>query len=653
MASILKLQQMSLGAKLVGMHNEYWTGLGLLSRATTQIVNVGSTAINTLMQPAALTVGGTLKGLAGKGRNEARDGVAVYNGLRTTFFDSLKLSWASLKTEKHSALSGQGTSELNDRYISALAFNMNPDGFAGRFVDLMGKGVRLSFRGLNAGDEFFKQINYRARVSAQASREAVDMMKAGTLSQDGVQAYVNKALQTSIDEGGSATNQAALAYAEKSTFVNPIKGATWLDAHSIGEGMAYLASNPLLRGTILPFVKTPVNVTRTMFEYTPVVGQLRAQFLADMRTGGEAQAMAIGKFILGRYMYAGAVMLALDGKITGGQPPKGVMMPKGWQPYSVVVHRDDGTTRYISFSRLQPWGDILGLTADFVKLTGMIGEDDRNGIAASMIMDLANSITNKSYLRSLTEVLTILGDGNDRKAERWLDNHVASYVPGLVAQFNNDTTLREVRGAVDALRNRIAGLSQTLPAKRDYFGIQRDVRPGLGWSIINPMAVSDSGPRDKVAEELSRLSTSTGHVRFDDPEASIFVGGKQVDLHEVKNQAGRTAYDRLGELMQTVKPVGHSQTFHEALDAAMKGLRYRLGTDSQTLDGSPQFPGLRASIVKSLESDYRTAALDQVKKEYATELGITTSPLRDSIQTSVAKKRTKVGLVDKLTRLAQ
>jgi hypothetical protein len=673
-AHVLKMQQLSWFQKAVGTHNEYWTGLGLLSRLATQTVNLSSTALNSLMEPAAMVVGGVERGITGSGWAEAREGVAIYSGMRTAFFDSMHMAWQAAKTE-HAIISQSGTMEQPTKYISALTYNMNPANMPGKFIDLMGNITRASFRGLTAGDEFFKQLSYRAKVSATAAREAADMVKAGTLDKTGIADHVAKALQASIDEQGVARSSDALKYAEKASFVNDLKGSTWGDYTSMGEAMARLSSaNPLIRGVILPFIKTPTNVTRTTFEYTPLIGQLRKQFYTDVAAGGEKQAMALGKLTIGSGMYIGAGMLALEGRITGAPPAPGVVVPAGWKPYSVRFQGigQDGGDLFLSYQRMQPFGDILGLTADFAKSTGMLDVDTREGLAHSMSLAISKlmtadgdtlgkaalgasaaygkSLISKTYYRNMTEFFsTFSGYNNEAALVRWFQNYTASHVPGVLSQFNSDDTVREVRSTLDAIMARIPGLSQQLPAKRDYFGNIHDTKVGFPWSIIQPLAASETKV-DPVMNELNRLSVSNAQTKFDEPEHLMTIAGKKVDLKTVKNADGVTAYDRMNELMKTVKPAGKTRNFHDELDHVMSQPRYQLGKDNDTLDGSPLFVGYRTQAVKKEEGEYRKAALDAVKNEFKGPLGIE-SAMKDRINSQIGRKKVGAGLWDKVLEL--
>jgi hypothetical protein len=616
-ALLAKYAAMGKFEKIVGTHNEFWMGAGLLSRFTTQTVNIGSTALNNLMQPASMVIGGGFQVVRRNDWTQIREGLAIYNGLRTSFFDSMQVAGRVFMSGA-AEISQSGTMEQKVKYISALAYNMNPDNFAGKMVDLFGNAVRFSFRGLTAGDEFFKQIGYRARLSARYSREGADLVRAGSLPKKDLAKYIQDNIDKAFNTKGAAIDDAAMKYAEKAAFVNDLKGSTWGDYATMGEMVANLAGNPVMRGTLLPFVKTPTNIMRTTFEYTPVIGQMRRQFWTDVAKGGEDGAMAMGKLTMGAGFYTGAVMLALEGRITGAPPAPGMQTPPGFKPYSFVIMDENGKpTNYIPYQRIAPIGNILGLTADFTQLAGKISTDDGDKLAHSMVMTLANNLISQTYLRSLTEFFSIFsGYNSEAKVERYLQNRAGSYVPGALAQFNWDEGQREVRSMLDAMIARVPGLSQTLPPKRDYLGEIKPVTMGLPWSLISPVPVSDAKP-DKVMEELARLSSSDAQIKFSEPPHKTVLAGKEVDLKEVTNKNGVTAYDRMLELIGTVKPAGETKTFRSKLESVIEDQRYKQGND-----GSTMFPGLRANMIKAEEMKYRKAAYEKVVEEYRDELGL-------------------------------
>jgi hypothetical protein len=155
-----------------------------------------------------------------------------------------------------------------------------------------------------------------------------------------------------------------------------------------------------------------------------------------------------------------------------------------------------------------------------------------------------------------------------------------------------------------------------------------------------------------VFSELQRLSASRVQAKFNEPEHSYSIGGKMQDLKGVSNAEGVTAYDRMLELLQTVRPPGESQNFHDRTQAVMEGSRYQLGAESDVLDGAPDVPGLRLKLVKVEEQRYRQAALDQVKAEYAAQLGIK-SALSDKVNTQVGRKKVGAGVYDKILEFSK
>ena len=150
-----------------------------------------------------------------------------------------------------------------------------------------------------------------------------------------------------------------------------------------------------------------------------------------------------------------------------------------------------------------------------------------------------------------------------------------------------------------------------------------------------------------MRDELTRLTRANEGTKFRDITANHTIVGHTFDLRSVKNTAGTTAFDRMAELMATVRPAGKSRNFHDELAAVMQGSRYQLGKDNPGLDGTPLMEGLRQTLVRSVEHDYREAALQQVAREYKQYLfpGETKSLAQIEAQYSVAKRKSRVGAV--------
>lgn len=568
-------------------HNTYWIN-AILSGPKTHVVNVASTATNALMQPLNLIAGGIVK----RDYADVREGLAVYNGMRKYLFDSFKMSAQAFRTEMP-VLGGANTIEDTAKLVAIETSQ-----------SLWAKTLRFPSRMLGAEDEFFKQLAYRAKLSAQAARSAADEVKAGRLAADGVDDFIKNTFDAGFDKDGAALAADALEYAERVTFTGSLKTATWLDGQSFGESVQGMAqSHPWMRGTILPFVRTPVNLMRQVFDYMPVLGQLRKQFWLDIEAGGVKQSEAIGRVLVGSGLWTGAGMLALEGRITGAAPrdPElaAQLLATGWRPYSWVWTHDDGTKTYISFQRFDPFGMFLGLSADMTQTLQHIPAKKAEDFAALATLSLSNNLMSKSYLTGITELTSVLASENERQIEKYIQRKVTSYIPAVVNVAQADVGLKEVRSLMDAIMQKIPGFSSTLEPKRGLFG--EKLAPQVGWpmSALNPFTVSHSVD-SRVTDELARLAQSDSRAGFDRPATTH----GNVDLLAYKNAAGRTAYDRLSE--------ESGKGLASEMAKMMESSAYQNGTD-----GSSFYKvGSRVGMVRELIDRHRTQAMVKVRREY-------------------------------------
>lgn len=206
-------------------HNTLWIN-GLLSSPKTQLVNIASTAVNVLAQPLNLVVGGTLR----RDWADVREGMAVYKGLGTFLGDSFEMASKAFKTETP-ILGGNKTIEAGISMIEGPS--------------LWAQALRFPTRLLGTSDEFFKQLGYRAKVSAQAAREGMDAVKAGHITEAELDGFMSDKFKAAFDKDGAALNADALKYAETGTFSQSLDRPTWFG--NWAEGISSLSSHPALR----------------------------------------------------------------------------------------------------------------------------------------------------------------------------------------------------------------------------------------------------------------------------------------------------------------------------------------------------------------------------------------------------------------------
>src|SRR5205814_1892467 len=137
---------------------------------------------------------------------------------------------------------------VRTRAISADALGLGDDAL-GRTVDYLGRVFDVPGRLLATSDEFYKTIGWRAELHAQAVRAAF----AEGLAGEAAGARINEILLNPPEHIRLAATDTAL-YA---TFTNK--------TGSIGQTLMAMRQKVPATAVIMPFVRTPVNITRYAF----------------------------------------------------------------------------------------------------------------------------------------------------------------------------------------------------------------------------------------------------------------------------------------------------------------------------------------------------------------------------------------------------
>lgn len=613
--------------KAVDVHNEYLISNLLFIK--TNLVNVTSALSNNFLLPLNKIVGGAITG----SKADVAEGMATYKGLYTHFFDAWEMAKRSFAAENAILDRGAGTIDKTNHAITADNFNLDPSAWFGQSIDVLGKVARINTRFLTAEDEFFKQISYRAKLSAMAAREAADLVQAGTLDPtkmvttanggtiqqvSEVEKYMQDKFQAAFAPSGAATDPAALKYAREITFTQDLKDMkTWLGNPGV-ELQRMVTNVPILRGTLLPFVKVPTNLMRATADYTPIVGQLKRQFWDDINSGDPSRkADAIGRMSMGLGFWTGASLLAIGGGITGAAYGDKDMRARqeedpNWQANSFVIPMGDGTKRYVAMNRLDPFFNFFSIAADYHYLSGHLSDNEKENFAVAMTLAVARNVTSKSYLQGLTEQLSILGGGYTAAdhAERFFNTKLASYIPAPIAGLSGNDELKEIRSVMDALLAKTPFYSPTVEAKRDYFGEKRNTPDGYPWNVINPFPVK-GGESDPVREELARLARSKVEAKFSAPDKMMGT----MDLTQITNSKGQTAYDRMQELMQTITDA-KGQTFYNTLKEMIGSDAYK----NEWNDGTTAYhAGKRVVQIRQEADKFHALAERAMKKEFSAE----------------------------------
>lgn len=585
--AVISILEPTFFQKFWGVANETWIN-GLLSGIGTHIINGVTGFRNTALFPAFRITGGLLSG----DMKSVRIGLGQYKAARSVIFDSLEMAKRSLLSENAYVDASFHQVERERLWMKADTFGLDGTDILGKGVEALGVAIRMPSRFLTSEDEFLKQMNYRMSVIARAEEEAIERglsdTKMTSYFVDGqkreiseVDAYVrdrlNEAFHPRLEHG---LDQNALNDARRATFTGPLKTATWGNYQSVGELIQQAAArNPWLRHLVLPFTRVPANIFREMIYESPFA-LTRAQFWTDYKAGGVARADALGRLALGSLFWTGGAMLATEGLITG-KGPTDPALQKQWraagnQPYSIRLPGAgaDGEDLFISYNRFDPTAGMLGIAADFAYISAHVDERTQDQIATSLTLSLANNLNSRSYLRSMTELMAIIGQANSPQAanmvQRWLNSRASSWVPRIVSTMNPDDTMRDARSMLEAIEAKIPGLSEGLPPMRDNFGAP--IVPAVGWPYkeINPFTIG-VGKSGAARKELAYWAESSVGAQFEMPAAAI---EGVIDLRQAKNtQTGQSAYDRWMELLTEPKFAG--KTAEERLDELVKSNGYK------------------------------------------------------------------------------
>lgn len=518
------------------MFIEYWIN-GLLSGPATHATNIMSNA-------ATIAWGIPERAVAAMFSKEVRpsEPVAMLGGILEAQGDAWRLAWKAFKEEESQL--GAGKLEGPARAITADALELT--GVPGRAVDFLGSMIRIPGRALLASDDYFKSIAFRAELRALAKRESFAQVTQAGLSGATARSRMRQIEERILASPPEAIEDAAKEFAAYVTFTR--------DLGEAGQKVQALASTPVGR-LVLPFVRTPTNIFKYAGERTPLAFASQA-VREEIAAGGQRRALALAKISLGAMTMSYMGMLAAEGIITGGGPKDKMLrqelMMTGWQPYSIKA----GDT-YYSYARIEPIGSLFGIAADAADLLGQMPQKDAEELGAALVVAISRNVANKTFIKGLAGTLNAVSSQDMGVVKTFLEKELPTILPfstaeGQVAR-TIDPVMREVNSVMDAFKDKIPGLSDTLPPRRNLWGEPIYLQGGLGPDLISPIYTSTM-KLDQVSQELVRLELPIGMpaktiegvpLTPDEYDAYVVLQGAKPIIGDL------TLKNRLAELMQS------------------------------------------------------------------------------------------------------
>lgn len=435
-------------------------------------------------------------------------------------------------------------------------------------VDYLGKAVRTPFTFLSKADDYAKFLGTRMELRSQAYRMAKNEGLSGAERVARMEEILSnpKKYAPNIEED-------AEHLAKSVTYTEELKGFA-KDFKKVAQW------GPMKM--VVPFYSVIVNIHKYTAKRTPI-GFFMPSVKADLKAGGARRDLALARIGIGTSIGVMSYMGAAGGYVTGGGPPnraqRQAKRSTGWQPYS--LHIGD---KYYSFASFEPFSTIMGISADLYEIgkywqvdpdniTDRDMWDDAQQIGVGIVAAIGKNIGNKLFMKQINDMLDVILEPTETKWRRFQENYAKSFAPGFTAQLNQDyvdPTMREVRGAVDAFKSRIPGLSDDLPPVRDIWGDEIKYNESIGPNPFSRAYISED-KKDPVSNEVVRLQESLGHTIVNKPDKKLIFNGVVYDMNPKE-------YDQYLQYM-TKTPMFAGKNMKEYMGEVMKEDFYKESSD--------------------------------------------------------------------------
>lgn len=496
----------------------------LLSGPATHISNILSNTLTGTVRglvekPIEGTIDFARSKLTGSQQNVyAGEAVAEFQG----FLGSLPEAWANAAD-----IFKTGVSRFDGDLLELG--KLKPDAIKGK----AGQIVRLPTRALAMADEFFKTINSRASLRAQAYRQAMKEGKKGKALYDRTSELAANPSKQMVDK--------AFGEAAYRTFTD--------DLGVFGNKLMALRASEGPWGKamqfVLPFLKTPMNIAAYGAERTPL-GMAKVLYKAG-KAGGSYDGVTddLAKVAMGSTAAAATAMLWADGRITGSgptDPSQRAVWLAANQPNSIRIGNS-----WVSYNRLEPVGMSIGLMADALDIKAQrknLVDDD--SLYNAIVPAVSNNVMNKQWLRGFGELFQSIAHP-DKYGQRLAQSMAASLVPSAMGSVVRgiDPALRRPGGVGDAMAAKVPGLSAYVPPVRDIFGRPVLVAGNGPERAVSPFRrmtyVQDFTTREAARLQLG-LSPLKRVVEFDAPKGKKLRVEMQPDEYDAMLElAGKRA----------------------------------------------------------------------------------------------------------------
>ena len=414
----------------------------LLASPVTHIVNTAGNAMFQVTSTLETGIAGLIGQARTLGGKRGQIGDRVYTGemnaeaygAKMALWDALKSSGLSLGV---TGQAGDFASKIDLKRKTAIGstdnlahiMEMGAKGdYGSMLVNMIGVTTRLPGRFLASEDEFFKVISKRKVLYREAFRaEQITYETALKSGIDKVEAQAmakNKYAQIILKPPADIVEKMA-SEAKLMTFQEDPQGA-W-------SALVRASNFPVLGKVIVPFSKTPTNIVKNVFDrtlnYSSIYKAIKKNLPENVqkldpfgagKQSGEEFDRAMSKLVMGNGLFLGMVLLASgdygDDIVVNGSGPtdwkaRRYMRSANIPQYSVGIKQDNGTYKYITFSRLDPMSGIMAMASDYAYYSK--NEDNQSvmeNLAKAGSLAVAEYAMNLPFLQGVSDVFKMAGN---------------------------------------------------------------------------------------------------------------------------------------------------------------------------------------------------------------------------------------------------
>jgi len=573
---------------------EYYVN-SLISGLGTPVVNVYSAFFKGAIAPWERMIESVVeRGAEGK---TIREGLSMFPALVTSFAEAWRFAGRGFLNGAPLDLTyAVGSKDVNKflenfrtKAIGTGKITTNADGTVtyiepSKPAEALGELVRLPTRVSVAVDEFSKAFFRRMEINALKYRYAYGMsddqfrklnMRDNLDATPEEIAAARQALVSKLqaidfqDENWMTKMRLAGLEREAASITQFAKENTFqADLGKVGNTLTKLRNDYPLLSFVIPFIKTPINITKDFFRYTP--GSALAY------AGTDKFSNVVAKNLMGLATISSIIGLYESDTITGHHSDKerATKEAAGIPEMSIKIGN-----QWYDYSRIEPVSSTLGFTLDVMsRYKDLVreGKDaEANKLVSGFMSVMRDNLVEKTFLAGIANFVMAATDA-ERYGPQILNNTVGSLVPAVVGSVARlqDPVNKEVDSAVASLMNRIPGLREELPTKFDILGQPKTVAPGQVLGLASreaeqtPVQQLLDNPYVNIrpvtkrlygmeldAEQLSRLRQLTG-------EAVERTLAPRVDaLNRIEDPRVRAT--RIEKIVEKAREVGRKQFMSE------------------------------------------------------------------------------------------